>query len=214
MPDSVFISYAKEDRRVAERLHRDLKSAGIVPWLDIHDLLPGQHWEIEVEAAIRRCRYFIALQSALSVGKKGHVQKELRRALEIAEEYKEDEVFIIPVRIDDCEPSFRALSSLHRVDLFPFYNDGMESLLRLFTYTSDEKPNIDYLEEHSRYGEVRTLSDRGLGLLKLLPHGHDVFFHHSELKGVLFEELRPGDLLEFMLARGQRGWLATSVMRV
>ena len=92
-------------------------------------MLPGQPWEREIDEAISRSSYFIALQSTRSVGKRGHVQKELRRALEAAEAYPEDELFIIPVRIEECEPTFRAIRKLHRLDLFPDDVEGLNKLL-------------------------------------------------------------------------------------
>ncbi len=38
----VFISYAREDFTHAERLYNELKKAGFEPWLDKHNLIPGQ----------------------------------------------------------------------------------------------------------------------------------------------------------------------------
>ena len=41
---TVFISYAREDSDAAKRLKKDLKDAGLNPWLDKEELLPGQNW--------------------------------------------------------------------------------------------------------------------------------------------------------------------------
>jgi hypothetical protein len=48
----VFISYAREDVGPARRLFNSLTEAGAEPWLDVENLLPGQHWELEIEKAI------------------------------------------------------------------------------------------------------------------------------------------------------------------
>ncbi|MCP4106377.1 MAG: TIR domain-containing protein [Desulfobacteraceae bacterium] len=54
----VFISYAREDIEVAERLYSDLNNAGLKPWMDEKDLLPGQNWELTVTNAIRKSSFF------------------------------------------------------------------------------------------------------------------------------------------------------------
>ena len=53
LPVQVFISYAREDRAMARRLYADLQQAGVAPWLDVENLLPGQRWRIMINQAIR-----------------------------------------------------------------------------------------------------------------------------------------------------------------
>ncbi|MGE0086834.1 MAG: toll/interleukin-1 receptor domain-containing protein [Desulfococcaceae bacterium] len=65
-PLKVFISYAREDIDTARRLYADLKMAGIVPWMDKIDLLPGQNWKFHITKAIRESSFFIALLSSKS----------------------------------------------------------------------------------------------------------------------------------------------------
>ncbi|HEX7678024.1 MAG TPA: toll/interleukin-1 receptor domain-containing protein [Thermoanaerobaculia bacterium] len=125
-----FISYAREDREVAQRLYRDLRAAGAQPWLDTEDLLGGQDWEVSITRAIRESSQFLALISAHSVNKKGFVQKELRHALELLETFPPDEVFVIPVRLDSSRPRHDRLSALHWIDLFPSYEMGFGRLVR------------------------------------------------------------------------------------
>jgi cold shock CspA family protein len=211
MPNLVFISYAKEDQRFAERLYLDLKQAGVSLWMDTHDLLPGQPWEREIEEAISRSSYFIALQSTRSVGKRGHVQKELRRALEVADRYPEDELFLIPVRVEECEPTFRAIRKLHRLDLFPDYAEGLSKLLRVVGYA---KAQLTYVENYPRVGYLTRLTDRGFGFIHSELGDKDLFFHHGELDGVTFEELREGDPITFLLGSGIHGLVATRVQRL
>lgn len=214
MTDSVFISYAKEDQSAAVQLHHALKDAGVSPWLDIFDLVAGQLWERAIEKAISHSSYFIALQSSRSVGKRGHVQKELRRALEIAEEYPEDKLYIIPVRLEECEPTFRALQRLHRVDLFPKYEDGINALLQVFSNRGEGKLPVIYREEYPREGEIKTLTNRGFGFIECLPFAKDIFFHSQELLNIAYDELRTGDKISFFLGRERHGLVATGVSKV
>lgn len=128
-PPKVFISYAREDVEHARRVHEALKNAGANPWLDEVDLLPGQDWRNAITTAISESRYFIALISSKSVGKRGFVQKEFKQALDVLDEFPESDVFLIPARVDDAEPSYAKLKKLHRVDLFPDWNSGIAKIL-------------------------------------------------------------------------------------
>jgi len=75
----VFISYAREDYEIAERLYGDLgQRDGVRPWMDRKDILAGQNWRL----AIQKSSCFLALHSSDSVSKAGYVQKELRMALD------------------------------------------------------------------------------------------------------------------------------------
>ncbi|MFZ2471257.1 MAG: toll/interleukin-1 receptor domain-containing protein [Methanothrix sp.] len=125
----VFISYAHEDEYAAKKLYSDLKDAGVNPWIDTENLLPGQNWKIEIRKAIKASRYFIAVLSTNSVGGKGFVQKEVADALSILDEFPESEVFIIPVRLDDCQLSHEKLGELHWANMFPIWEDGLTKIL-------------------------------------------------------------------------------------
>ena len=54
----------------------------------------------------------------------------MRTALDILDEFPPDDIFVIPVRIDDCEPVEEKIRNLHRVDLFPSYENGFEKILK------------------------------------------------------------------------------------
>ena len=47
-----------------------------------------------------------------------------------------------------------------------------------------------------------------------MPLGKNLFFHHGELLGVGFEELRVGDEITFLLGGGTHGLVATGVERL
>ncbi|MCP4343976.1 MAG: TIR domain-containing protein [Desulfobacterales bacterium] len=128
----VFISYAREDIETARKLYHDLKKAGLDPWMGDIDLLPGQRWKTEVEKAIKKASFFITLISENSVSKKGVAHRELKKALEILEEYPSDDIFIVPARLDDCEVSYKKLHNIRWIDLFPNYNEGLREILQSF----------------------------------------------------------------------------------
>jgi len=129
MEHRVFISHASGDREAAKRLSADLKKAGIQTWLESEDLLPGQRRDSAIRSAIRESRFFLVLLSSHSV-KRGQVNREVIRALEQIEEFPENDIFLIPVRLDACEPAHEKLRELVMTDLFPDWKKGIEKILQ------------------------------------------------------------------------------------
>src|SRR5580658_8538943 len=115
----IFIGYATEDRPVAERLFKQLTAHGFAAWLDRRKLLPGQDWPQRIEDAIASSDFFIACFSCKSVKKRGGFQTEIRHALSCASSVPLDDVFLIPVRLDDCRVPARIQRETQYVDLFP-----------------------------------------------------------------------------------------------
>lgn len=147
----VFISYAHEDREVAIRIYKDLKSyQDLEPWLDIECLLPGQDWRAEIANAMKRSDYFLALLSTRSVTKRGFVQKELREALDLLQEFPEGQIFVIPIRLNDCVVPSEQLQRLHYIDLFPSWNKGWERVLGSLGLR--ESLREDFIGNTKRYG--------------------------------------------------------------
>lgn len=102
MYDKVFISYAKEDYRFAEKLYSFLEERGFKPWLDKKRLLPGQDWSFTIKQSLKEANYIVLLLSNISVQKRGYVQREFKLALEYYEEKLDDDIYLIPLKIDDC----------------------------------------------------------------------------------------------------------------
>jgi len=127
---TIFISYAKEDSAQARRLFDDLRRHGFEVWFDEESLLPGQKWRPSIQDAIQKSRFFIALLSTHSVSKKGYVQKELKTAIEVLDEFPENQIFLIPIRLDDCDVLDQRLRDIHYVDLFPNYENGFVKVLQ------------------------------------------------------------------------------------
>jgi ActR/RegA family two-component response regulator len=113
----VFLSYAREDRTTVSRLYQRLKRAGFAPWMDRYDLGAGQPWKASIRNAIKRSAFFLACLSKHSVNKRGVVQQELREGMEVARTVPASSVYMIPVRLDECEVP-DDLSEYQWVDLF------------------------------------------------------------------------------------------------
>jgi hypothetical protein len=124
----LFISYGREDLASAERLYRQLKKlTGIEPWFDQIHLLPGVSWKPAILKAIRESDYFLALLSSSSVKRRGYVQKERKDALAILDEFPEDQPYLIPIRLDECELGSEKLCEIQYVDLFRGWNRGLQN---------------------------------------------------------------------------------------
>jgi formylglycine-generating enzyme required for sulfatase activity len=136
----IFISYAREDLQIAKQLYRDLKREGFLPWLDKENLLGGQNWPTEISKAIKKSSFFLALLSSNSLGKRGYVQKELKIALDIFDEFPSEDIFLIPVYADACEEALEErLKDIHGIVLHESYEEGLKQLLRtLYHYGKDK----------------------------------------------------------------------------
>ncbi len=121
----IFIAYATEDGEKAERLFDALRERGYSPWLDRRKLLPGQNWPRRIEDAISNADFFVACFSGNSVKKRGGFQAEVRYALDCANRLPIDDVFLIPVRLDDCRIPARIQRETQYVDLFPDFEAGV-----------------------------------------------------------------------------------------
>lgn len=126
----VFICYAREDIELAKRLYEDLERAGVSPWLDTKDLKAGEKWKIIIPKMMEKSSYVLMLLSQTSVTKRGFVQHEINEALEISKSFPPSAVFILPVRLEECEPPL-GLEDLQWVDLFPDYSAGVQKLLQV-----------------------------------------------------------------------------------
>ncbi len=51
----VFLSHNSADKPAVEELARRLVKAGLRPWLDTWNLIPGQPWQAAIEEALRAC---------------------------------------------------------------------------------------------------------------------------------------------------------------
>jgi len=140
----IFIAYAAEDLSHAEELFRALSARGFSAWLDRRKLLPGQNWPRSIEEAIASSDFFVACFSRHSVRKRGGFQAEVRFALDCARRVPLDDVFVIPVRLDDCHVPARIQKETQYVDLFPDWHGGLQRVFHIIEtqmgmLTSDSK---------------------------------------------------------------------------
>lgn len=132
---SIFISYASEDQNKVRDLAFRLAYDGFDPWMDKIKLLPGQDWDLEIRKAIETCDVVIVCLSTALVKKRGYVQKEIRKVLDVADEFPEGEVFLIPLKLEECQVP-HTFKKWHWGDLFKA--DGYEKLRTVLNKRANE----------------------------------------------------------------------------
>jgi TIR domain/NB-ARC domain len=123
----VFLCYAGPDRVKVDELFERLSKDGFSPWMDKRSLLPGQDWRFEIKRAIEAADFFVACTSK-KFQERTYANKEIKLALDVLDMMPEGAIFLIPLRLEECEIQDR-LASRQWVDLFA--EGGYERLLRV-----------------------------------------------------------------------------------
>ena len=134
-PLKVFLCHAQEDKPFVRKMYNELIAYGIEPWLDEKSILPGQDWTYEIKKAVKSSDVVIILLSNKSVDKTGYIQKEIKIALDAADERPEGTIFLIPAKIAECNIPDR-LSSKQWVDLQS--EDGFERLMQSLHFRAQD----------------------------------------------------------------------------
>jgi hypothetical protein len=101
---AVFLSYASQDARAAQRICDALRAAGVEVWLDKSELRGGAAWDRQIRERIRDCRLFIAVISANTEARdEGYFRREWKLAVDRTRDMSENKPFIVPVVIDNTQ---------------------------------------------------------------------------------------------------------------
>ena len=120
----VFICHAQEDHNEVALLRDQLRAFGFDPWLK--DLYTGMDWDMVIEKELRKTDAVIICLSDISVHKTGYVQHEIEEAIKLASYHPEGELFLLPIRLTDCEYPFK----LKRWQYSNYYEQaGFEQLM-------------------------------------------------------------------------------------
>jgi two-component system, OmpR family, alkaline phosphatase synthesis response regulator PhoP len=97
----IFLSYARADAAIVEKIYENL-SKNYSPWMDVHNILGGEDWLHAIYSAIDTCELFVPILSNNSVTRRGIIVKEVKRALDKWNGMLPSDIYVIPLRIDDC----------------------------------------------------------------------------------------------------------------
>lgn len=167
-PLKVFLCHASGDKPVVRDLYKRLTADGVDAWLDQERLLPGQDWRMEIPRAVREADVIVICLSNKSISKEGYVQKEIKFALDIAEEKPDGTIFLIPARLEDCVVPER-LNRWQWVDLYE--NNGFIKLLRSLKLRAEA---VDATVEPTSY--VDSEKEIGRRLEQLYTEGLAAFY--------------------------------------
>jgi hypothetical protein len=182
----IFLCHATEDKLPVRVLYNRLIKDGFDVWLDEENLLPGQSWALEISKAIKNTDIILVCLSNKSVTKRGVVQKEIKLGLEEALLLPEGQIFIIPVRFEDCPMPAERLESLQWVNLFE--ENGYAKLLKALrlrdTFSNVLKEKVENI----------TLSERENAILgfSVVPSQHvKLWGREGEIEKIIGELRNP-----------------------
>jgi formylglycine-generating enzyme required for sulfatase activity len=139
-PLRVFLCHAAADKPAVRELYHRLRSDGFQPWLDEEDLLPGQKRQREIPKAVAASDVVVVCLSNAALTKAGYVQDEIKFALDATDRQPEETIFLIPLRLEECDVPDR-LAGLHWVNFFD--PRGYERLLRALRAKAEAKAKAE-----------------------------------------------------------------------
>jgi formylglycine-generating enzyme required for sulfatase activity len=110
----VFISYASEDKAVADAICTALEQAGVRCWIAPRDINAGANWAKSILDAIVTTKLMVLIYSK-HTARSPHVRREIERAVH-------RDILLAPLRTENIMPEGELeyfLSSSHWSDLFP-----------------------------------------------------------------------------------------------
>lgn len=98
---SIFISYARPDREQVLPYFDWLDKNGFNVWMDCRRLKAGQNWDFEIKRALDKATFVLMFISKLSYDRRGYLQREIKLAFDKLAEKLVDDIYIVPVLLDD-----------------------------------------------------------------------------------------------------------------
>ena len=123
-----FVSYGSSDRPVVERLCHDLMQAGLRPWFDKWDLVPGRPWGKGLEEGLDACPAVVVCLGEAQMGPWQAVELEAALVAAVGDPQRK----VIPVWLPQASPGTNApafLALRHGVDLRPDWAAGVRQLV-------------------------------------------------------------------------------------
>lgn len=181
----IVICHASENKPIVQALYDRLVNAGYEPWLDSKELLPGMVWDMEIKKALRGSDAVIICLSSISVAKEGYIQKELKFSQDIFEEKPRGTIFLIPLRLDNCEIPF----DLQHIQWGNYTApDGFDKLIQALNVRAEQlgkapaipKPTGNPIQDVNGFAEIQIIIEQIKGEI---PFGR--FFEFGDDVGVL-----------------------------
>ena len=141
----VFISYSRRDAAdFADELVAGLELAGFAPFLDRHDIKPGEPWEDRLEGLIMQSDTVVFVITPEAVKSK-YCAWEVKRTLELSKRLLP--VVLKPVPENDVPEKLRRLN-------FVRFNTGRALTRSIAELAEALRVDLDWIREHTRLGEL------------------------------------------------------------
>lgn len=125
----LFLSYARVDVERVREVYARLSEYGLNLWMDEEKLFGGEKWKPVIIKEIQDSDFVLVLLSPNSFTESKFLKREIQEALEVAKGKWNDEIYIIPIRLEKFKiPEEMGLNHYHWVDLFK--ERGWEKLLQ------------------------------------------------------------------------------------
>lgn len=113
----IFLCHSPADAKKVREFRARLASSGFDVRFDEAKRAAGQDRDSEIRHAVRQADAVIVFLSKNSITREGAARKEIRFALDVADEKPEGAISVIPARLEECSTPERLLR-YQRVDLF------------------------------------------------------------------------------------------------
>jgi formylglycine-generating enzyme required for sulfatase activity len=161
----VFISYSRRDSAAfADELMAGLEVAGFAPFLDRHDIAPGEPWEARLGGLIEQSDTVVFVVSPEAI-KSDRCVWEVDKTLALSKR-------LLPV-IHISVPDNLIPEKLSRLQFVRF--DAGRGVTRPLAELADAlRQDLDWIREHTRLGEIATRWDRRRRPESLLLRGDEI----------------------------------------
>ena len=156
MPEEIdcFLSYARKDKPLAERIFIRLRRHGIRVWMDkppqpyaSEGLVLGANWDDVLRTQIENARLFLPLFTPTAVESGSYFEHELKMALQICSERTDRRDFIIPIlsggKVPELSVAGKSFNAFQWVDIEA---DGLNALLRHLLSIQPASPDLNSVE--------------------------------------------------------------------
>jgi hypothetical protein len=180
----VFISYSRKDGDFAEDLVAALEACGFTPYLDRHDVAPGEPWEERLERLILEADTVVFVLSPNSVASE-RCEWELEKTEQLGKR-------ILPV-VQRTVPEETVPQRLRRLN-YIFFSEGHHFGAGLRSLARTLNTDLDWIREHTRLGETAARWHARGRPEELLLRGHDIEEARRWLANRPREAPEPSDL--------------------
>lgn len=204
----VFLSYSRKNSRKVNYFYKKLnEERWIKPWIDDKNLSTGEDWKNKIPDMIENDTHVVLVfLSNAALDKIGYFQSEMRIAVEKAKQMPEGEIFILPIRLEDCKIPY-ILNKYHCEDYYKNTKRSYSKILKSLEekakkngILTDAPPSKKLLVElilDIEYANIREARVTASNLLNI--DKRDVFWNEEEEM-----KTRPITLFVRMTERAER----------